>query len=102
MSTLLNRLTLLVSFAFSALCLQAADKKPFGLMTDLIEHTGQTWQNGYASNLPVWQLEEAIEPLQYAANVIGKSSTVLMTALPISSTRVVAITPCMIYSFPYS
>ena len=52
MSTLLNRLTLLVSFAFSALCLQAADKKPFGLMTDLIEHTGQTWQNGYASNLP--------------------------------------------------
>lgn len=44
MSTLLNRLTLLVSFAFSALCLQAADKKPFGLMTDLIEHTGQTWQ----------------------------------------------------------
>lgn len=67
MSTLLNRLTLLVSFAFSALCLQAADKKPFGLMTDLIEHTGQTWQNGYASNLPVWQLEEAIEPLQYAA-----------------------------------
>ena len=64
MSTLLNRLTLLVSFAFSALCLQAADKKPFGLMTDLIEHTGQTWQNGYASNLPVWQLEEAIEPLQ--------------------------------------
>ena len=67
MSTLLNRLTLLVSFAFSSLCLQAADKKPFGLMTDLIEHTGQTWQNGYASNLPVWQLEEAIEPLQYAA-----------------------------------
>ena len=62
MSTLLNRLTLLVSFAFSALCLQAADKKPFGLMTDLIEHTGQTWQNGYASNLPVWQLEEAIDP----------------------------------------
>ena len=68
MSTLLNRLTLLVSFAYSALCLQAADKKPFGLMTDLIEHTGQTWQNGYASNLPVWQLEEAIEPFQYADN----------------------------------
>ena len=60
MSTLLNRLTLLVSFAFSALCLQAADKKPFGLMTDLIEHTGQTWQNGYASNLPVWQLDRTV------------------------------------------
>ena len=36
-------------------------------MTDLIEHTGQTRQNGYASNLPVWQLNEAVEPLQYAA-----------------------------------
>ena len=67
MSTLLNRFTLLASFAFSAFCLQAVDKKPSGLMTDLIEHTGQTWQNGYASNLPVWQLDEAIEPLQYAA-----------------------------------
>ena len=43
MSTLLNRLTLLVSFAFSALCLQAADKKPFGLMTDLIEHTAVSY-----------------------------------------------------------
>lgn len=69
MSTLLNRLTLLVSFAFSALCLQAADKKPFGLMTVLIEHTGQTWQNGYASNLPVWQLEEAIEPFNIRPSV---------------------------------
>ena len=60
MSTLLNRLTLLVSFAFSALCLQAADKKPFGLMTDLIEHTGQTWQNGYASNLPVCNMPPSV------------------------------------------
>ena len=33
MSTLLNRFTLLASFAFSAFCLQAVDKKPFGLMT---------------------------------------------------------------------
>ena len=67
MRILLSRLTLLASFAFSAFCLQAVEKKPSGLMTDLIEHTGQTWQNGYASNLPVWQLNEAVEPLQYAA-----------------------------------
>lgn len=67
MSTLLNRFTFLTAFVFSAFCLQAADKKPSRLMTDLIEHTGRTWQNGYASNLPVWQLDEAIEPLQYAA-----------------------------------
>lgn len=60
MSTLLNRFTLLASFAFSAFCLQAVDKKPSGLMTDLIEHTGQTWQNGYASNLPVWHLDVAL------------------------------------------
>ncbi len=67
MYTLLNRFTLLASFAFSAFCLQASDKKPSGLMTDLVEHTGRTWQNGFASNLPVWQIDEAIEPLQYAA-----------------------------------
>lgn len=67
MSTLLNRFTLLASLVFSVFCLQAAEKKPSGLMTDLIEHTERTWQNGYASNLPVWQIDQAIEPLQYAA-----------------------------------
>ena len=67
MSKLLNRFTLLASCALSAFCLQAADRKPSGLMTDLIEHTERTWQNGYASNLPVWKLDVAIEPLQYAA-----------------------------------
>ena len=41
--------------------------KPNGLMTDLLEHTDRTWQNGYLSNLPVWQLDQAIEPLQYVA-----------------------------------
>ena len=67
MSKLLNRFTLYASCALSAFCLQAADRKPSGLMTDLIEHTERTWQNGYASNLPVWKLDVAIEPLQYAA-----------------------------------
>ncbi|MCD7848766.1 MAG: family 78 glycoside hydrolase catalytic domain [Parabacteroides sp.] len=67
MSKLLNRFTLLASCALSAFCLQAVDRKPSGLMTDLIEHTERTWQNGYASNLPVWKLDTAIEPLQYAA-----------------------------------
>lgn len=67
MSKLLNRFTLFASCALSTFCLQAADRKPSGLMTDLIEHTERTWQNGYASNLPVWKLDVAIEPLQYAA-----------------------------------
>ena len=44
-----------------------ADNRPSGLMTDLLEHTGRTWQNGYISTLPVWKLNEAVEPMQYAA-----------------------------------
>ena len=44
-----------------------ADNRPQGLMTDLIEHTDRTWNNGYASGLAVWEVEQAIEPLQYAA-----------------------------------
>lgn len=44
-----------------------ADNRPSGLMTDLLEHTGRTWQNGYLSTLPVWKLDEAVEPMQYAA-----------------------------------
>ena len=39
--------------------------KPHGLLTDLIEHTERTWQNGYVSNVPVWEVDKAIEPLQY-------------------------------------
>jgi hypothetical protein len=42
-----------------------AENKPHGLLTDLVEHTDYTWQNGYVSNVPVWQTAEAIEPLQY-------------------------------------
>ena len=44
----------------------AAENKPYGLMTDLMEHTDFTWQNGYLSNVPVWKFEDAIEPLQFA------------------------------------
>lgn len=36
-------------------------------MTDLIEHTDRTWQNGYLSTVPVWETDQAIEPLKYAA-----------------------------------
>ncbi|MDR2775168.1 MAG: family 78 glycoside hydrolase catalytic domain [Tannerella sp.] len=50
----------LLSFA-----LQAAGSKPYGLLTDLIEHTDYTWHNGYVSSVPVWQTDEAIETLQY-------------------------------------
>lgn len=58
----------LVTIAFLFLCysvLCAAENKPYGLLTDLVEHTDYTWHNGYLSNVPVWQAERAIENLQY-------------------------------------
>lgn len=41
------------------------ESKPYGLLTDLIEHTDRTWQNGYLSNIRVWETDTAIEPLQF-------------------------------------
>lgn len=64
--SLLNRFTQILLFVFSILSFQAAAQKPTGLLTDLLEHTEQTWQNGYATNVPVWQIQTAIESLQYA------------------------------------
>ena len=49
----------------------AGENKPFGLLTDLIEHTDRTWLNGYLSDIPVWDTERAIESLQYVE--IGSS-----------------------------
>lgn len=44
----------------------ADDLKPYGLMTDLIEHTDRTWHNGYVTNMPLQAIDGAIETLQYA------------------------------------
>jgi hypothetical protein len=57
-------LTLLVAIFFS-LPLSAGDNKPYGLLTDLIAQTDQTWHNGYRTNIPVWQTGQAVETLQY-------------------------------------
>ena len=54
-------ITLLLSFTI----VYANENKPYGLLTDLIEHTDYTWNNGYVSNVAVWQTEDAIETLQY-------------------------------------
>ncbi len=51
---------------FCCSALHAADNKPYGLLTDLVEHTDYTWQNGYVSSVPVWQVKDMIKPLQYA------------------------------------
>lgn len=56
----------LLPFFFSGLCaVLSAAEKPHSLMTDLLEHTDRTWQNGYPSNVPIWEAENAIEELQY-------------------------------------
>ncbi len=56
----------IVLISIFSLSLHSADKKPYGLLTDLIEHTDRVWNNGYLSNLSVWQIDDAIEPFQYA------------------------------------
>ena len=56
---------LLISFLSFQIAF-AEETKPYALLTDLLEHTDRTWHNGYASNVPVWQAEEAIEKLQFA------------------------------------
>ena len=54
-----------VLLSFLCFALQAADRRPHGLLTDLVEHTDYTWQNGYASNVPVWRTDDAIEALRH-------------------------------------
>jgi len=61
----LIRLFLTIPLFFSCVLLFAEEHKPTGLLTDLLEHTDRTWQNGYLSNVPVWEIDKAIEPLQY-------------------------------------
>lgn len=65
------RLFFILSVSFLCTMLSAKDSKPYGLLTDLIEHTDCTWNNGYLSNVPIWNTESAIESLQYAE--IGSS-----------------------------
>jgi len=63
---LFRRFTKVLIFtALCGCCLFASGSKPFGLLTDLVEHTEYTWHNGYASTVPVWQVDIAIESLQY-------------------------------------
>ncbi len=67
MKHMIKRLTLLTSLACAGFLLQAQSFKPTVLQTDLLEHTERTWQNGYLTNLNVWQMDESVEPLQFAA-----------------------------------
>lgn len=60
-----NRICLLLLATCLNLFSQASVFKPFGLLTDLMEHTDRTWINGYLSNIPIWETGDAIEPLEY-------------------------------------
>lgn len=62
----ITRFSILLPAACLGFYLQAAELKPSGLLTDLLAHTERTWLNGYLSNVPVWQTDEVIEPLQTA------------------------------------
>ncbi len=57
---LISLLFLVVPFS------EASDRKPSGLLTDLIENTNIVYLNGYASSLSLQDIEKAIEPVQYA------------------------------------
>jgi tetratricopeptide (TPR) repeat protein len=60
------KLFLIATIFISQIKLSSVENlKPYGLLTDLIEHTDKTWLNGYPTNTPVWKLNEAIESLQY-------------------------------------
>lgn len=59
------KLLLSILFSFFFALLPAKENQPYGLLTDLIEHTDRVWQNGYLSNIRIWETDTAIEPLQY-------------------------------------
>lgn len=61
---LVSKFSLVLSVACAGAYVQAADLKPSGLLTDLIEHTDRVWINGHLSNVPVWQTEDMIEPFE--------------------------------------
>ncbi len=72
----LNRLLLAAAFlelcAFPAAAF-AQGSKPHGLMTDLLEYTDRTWQNGYLTNVPVWEANKTYG-VQYARIVSSRPS----------------------------
>jgi hypothetical protein len=56
--------TAIISLAVNSFTM-AQSVKPYGLMTDLLEHTDRTWKDGFITNMPVWQLNNTKEKLQF-------------------------------------
>lgn len=61
----MNRISLFLFVVCLNLYSQAAELKPFGLLTDLVEHTDKVWINGFLSNISIWETEDVIEPFEF-------------------------------------
>ncbi|HMI01334.1 MAG TPA: hypothetical protein VK541_02565, partial [Pedobacter sp.] len=59
---------LYVNVALFLLCVfqSLAQNRPLGLLTDLLSNTDRVYINGYVSSIPLWAVDEAIEPVQFA------------------------------------
>lgn len=65
---------LVIIISLFSLVLSANNNKPYGLLTDLIEHTNSTWQNGYLSNVSLWEVNNTTKLLQYVEIASSKPS----------------------------
>jgi alpha-L-rhamnosidase len=59
---------LYVNVALFLLCVfqSLAQNRPTGLLTDLLSNTDRVYINGTVSSIPLWNINEAIEPVQFA------------------------------------
>ena len=65
---IVKRLSYILIFPFFTLFLALGmpeEKKPSGLMTDLLEHTDKVYSNGYCTNIKLWETNQSIEPVNY-------------------------------------
>jgi hypothetical protein len=51
-----------------------AQNRPRGLLTDLLSNTDKVYINGYISSVPLWAVDEAIEPVQFAQVLSARPS----------------------------
>ena len=56
-----------VNVALFLLCVfqSLAQNRPTGLLTDLLSNTDRVYINGMVSSIPLWNVDEAIEPVQF-------------------------------------
>ena len=72
--------TLFFTLAFIVSVNAFNNKKPTGLMTDLIEHTDRVYENGFLSSLPLKQIHETFNQIQYVE--IGSAKPVFAWVVP--------------------